>query len=387
MDMEHVFQVNDTPRPHREEIKVIGVGGGGGNALNHIIRSGVSGVHFIAANTDVGALHLSQANSKVTLGEKLTKGLGAGSDPTVGMNSAKESIDKIREVVAGADMVFITAGMGGGTGTGASPVIAEVAKEAGALVVAVVTFPFSFEMNRRRKQAAEGIATLKEKVDALLVVENDRLLELTDEKTKHSEAYKLADEVLRQAVQGVTDLILKPSLINVDFADVRTVMQNAGSAIMGIGAGEGENRAEIAAKSAIKSPLMSIPMKGAKGILFNITGGADLGIHEIRKAAQIITETADEDAIVIWGHTVVEDMAEKIQITVIATGFSSEKEKRTVTNFAARQSAPKQKAPGVVLEEAEVLPIQDEDMFSISGVPKNPYDIPSIIRRNKKSGT
>ncbi|MDI9371171.1 MAG: cell division protein FtsZ [Synergistaceae bacterium] len=384
--MEQVFQVNETPRPHREEIKVVGVGGGGGNALNHIIRSGVTGVHFIAANTDVGSLNLSQANSKVTLGEKLTKGLGAGSDPTVGMNSAKESIDKIREVVSGADMVFITAGMGGGTGTGASPIIAEVAKEAGALVVAVVTFPFSFEMNRRRKQAAEGITVLREKVDALLVVENDRLLELTDEKTKHSEAYKLADEVLRQAVQGVTDLILKPSLINVDFADVRTVMQNAGSAIMGIGSGDGENRAETAAKTAIKSPLMSIPMKGAKGILFNITGGPDLGIHEIRKAAAIITETADEDAIVIWGHTVAEDMAEKIQITVIATGFSSERERKTVTNFAAKFSAAKQKSPGVILEEAEVLPIQDEDMFSISGVPKNPYDIPSIIRRNKKQG-
>ena len=382
--MEHVFQVNDTPRPHREDIKVIGVGGGGGNALNHIIRSGVTGVHFIAANTDVGSLHLSQASSKVTLGEKLTKGLGAGSDPSVGMNSAKESIDRIREVVAGADMVFITAGMGGGTGTGASPVIAEVAKEAGALVVAVVTFPFSFEMNRRRKQAAEGISVLKEKVDALLVVENDRLLELTDEKTKHSEAYKLADEVLRQAVQGVTDLILKPSLINVDFADVRKVMLNAARRSWALDRG-GENRAEVAAKAAIKSPLMSIPMKGAKGILFNITGGSDLGIHEIQRAAQIITETADEDAIVIWGHTVAEDMSEKIQITVIATGFSSEKEKRTMSNISSKYTMPKQKPSGVILEEAEVLPVQDEDMFSISGVPKNPYDIPSIIRRNKKS--
>jgi cell division protein FtsZ len=332
----------------------------------------------------VGALQLSQATTKITLGEKLTKGLGAGSDPEVGMNSAKESIDKIREVVTGADMVFLTAGMGGGTGTGASPIIAEVAKEAGALVVAVVTFPFSFEMNRRRKQAMTGIATLKEKVDALLVVENDRLLELTDEKTKHADAYRLADEVLRQAVQGVTDLILKPSLINVDFADVRTVMQNAGSAIMGIGSGEGENRAEAAAKTAIKSPLMSIPMKGAKGILFNITGGSDLGIHEIRKAAQIITETADEDAIVIWGHTVSEEMSDKIQITVIATGFSSEREKKTVTNFT--KAAPKAKTAGVVLEETEVLPAQDEDLFTMSGVPKNPYDIPSILRRSQKNG-
>ena len=381
--MEHVFQVNETPRPHREEIKVIGVGGGGGNALNHIINSGVSGVHFIAANTDVGSLQLSQATTKITLGEKLTKGLGAGSDPEIGMNSAKESVDKIREVVAGADMVFLTAGMGGGTGTGASPVIAEVAKETGALVVAVVTYPFSFEMNRRRKQASAGIEVLKSKVDALLVVENDRLLELTDEKTRHSDAYRLADEVLRQAVQGVTDLILKPSLINVDFADVRTVMANAGSAIMGIGHGEGENRAEAAAKAAIKSPLMSIPMKGAKGILFNITGGTDLGIHEIRKAAQIITETADEDAIVIWGHSVSDEMSEKIQITVIATGFSPEKDKRTVANFP--RSAPKPRPGGVVLEETEVLAVQDEDLFTMSGVPHNHYDKPSILRKSQKN--
>ena len=383
--MEQAFQVTETPRPHREEIKVIGVGGGGGNALNHIIRSGVTGVQFIAANTDIGSLQLSLASTKVTLGEKLTKGLGAGSDPDVGMNSAKESIDKIREVVSGADMVFLTAGMGGGTGTGACPIIAEIAKESGALVVAVVTFPFSFEMNRRRKQAMTGIAALKEKVDALLVVENDRLLELTDEKTKHADAYRLADEVLRQAVQGVTDLILKPSLINVDFADVRTVMLNAGSAIMGIGSGEGENRAENAAKAAIKSPLMSIPMRGAKGILFNITGGSDLGIHEIRKAAQIITETADEDAIVIWGHTVSEDMNDKIQITVIATGFSSDRgDKRPVTNFA--KTAQKPRGSGVVLEETEVLPAQDEDLFTMSGVPKTPYDVPSILRKNQKQG-
>lgn len=385
--MEHAFQVHEGPRPHREEIKVIGVGGGGGNALNHIIRSGVTGVHFIAANTDMGSLQLSDATTKITLGEKLTKGLGAGSDPEVGMNSAKETLDKIKEVVTGADMVFITAGMGGGTGTGASPVIAEAAKDAGALVVAVVTFPFSFEMNRRRKQAMAGVAALKEKVDALIVVENDRLLELTDEKTKNADAYKLADEVLRQAVQGVTDLILYPSLINVDFADVRTVMQNAGSAIMGIGVGEGENRAENAAKAAIKSPLMSIPMKGAKGILFNITGGADLGIHEIRKAAQIITETADEDALVIWGHTVDEEMSEKLKITVIATGFTAERDKKGASmNFT--KTSPRAKIGGVVLEETEMSSPQpqDEDLFTVTGVPKNPYDIPSIIRKTQKGG-
>jgi cell division protein FtsZ len=238
--MEHVFQIDNATRPHRENIKVIGVGGGGGNALNHIIRNGIEGVECIAANTDMAALGLSETKTRVILGRELTRGLGAGADPDVGSEAAKESIEEIRQLISGADMVFLTAGMGGGTGTGATPVIAEIAKESGALVVAVVTNPFSFEGKRRRNYANDGTAILKEKVDALLVVENDRLLEIADKKTGLTEAFKLADEVLRQAVQGVTDLILKPSLINVDFADVRTVMKNAGSAIMGIGEGHGE---------------------------------------------------------------------------------------------------------------------------------------------------
>jgi len=292
------FKAVDFSR-QRERILVIGVGGGGGNALNHIIRSGVEGVEFIAANTDARSLDANEARVKIVLGEKLTKGLGAGSDPEVGADAAKESIERIKEHVANVDMVFLTAGMGGGTGTGASPIIAEAARELGALVVAVVTTPFSFEMKTRFRIASQGIENLRGKVDALLVVENDRLLALADEKTKIMDAYRLADEVLRQAVQGVTDLILKPGMIGVDFADIRTVMRNAGSAIMGIGHGDGENRAELAAKAATRSPLMSVSMKGAKGILFNVSGGSDLGILEMQKAANIIRDTADEDAIVI----------------------------------------------------------------------------------------
>ncbi|WP_286952407.1 MULTISPECIES: cell division protein FtsZ [Aminobacterium] len=385
--MEHVFQIDNATRPHRENIKVIGVGGGGGNALNHIIRNGIEGVECIAANTDMAALGLSETKTRVILGRELTRGLGAGADPDVGSEAAKESMEEIRQLISGADMVFLTAGMGGGTGTGATPVIAEIAKESGALVVAVVTNPFSFEGKRRRNYANDGTAILKEKVDALLVVENDRLLEIADKKTGLTEAFKLADEVLRQAVQGVTDLILKPSLINVDFADVRTVMKNAGSAIMGIGEGHGDNRAETAAKAAINSPLMATPMDGAKGILFNITGSSDIGIHEIQLAAEVIKGTADEDATVIWGHTIDESMEDRMKITVIATGFSSEKDRRAPVRTAKAVSTSKTtlRSPGVVLEEAEVVSAPEEDLFTMSGVPKNTYDVPSIIRRSSRS--
>ncbi len=385
--MEHVFQIDNATRPNRENIKVIGVGGGGGNALNHIIRSGIDGVEFIAANTDMAALGLSETKTRVILGRELTRGLGAGADPDVGSGAAKESIEEIRQLVTGADMVFLTAGMGGGTGTGATPVIAEVAKETGALVVAVVTNPFSFEGRKRKTHAEQGVSFLKEKVDALLVVENDRLLEIADKKTGLTEAFKLADEVLRQAVQGVTDLILKPSLINVDFADVRTVMKNAGSAIMGIGEGHGDSRAEMAAKAAINSPLMSTPMDGAKGILFNITGGSDIGIHEIQQAAEVIKGKADEDATVIWGHTIDDTMEDRLRITVIATGFSSGKGQKSTPKSVKSVTANKtlSRSTNVVLEEAEVVSAPEEDLFTMSGVPKNTYDIPSIIRRSQRS--
>ena len=325
--MTEIFQLDKSNYPTREVIKVVGVGGAGNNALNHIIRGGLNGVEFIAANTDMAHLELSEAQNRIILGKELTKGLGAGSDPEIGFKSAQESREEIRAAVEGADMVFIAAGMGGGTGTGAAPVIASVAKEADALVVAVVTLPFSFEGKRRVSQANLGITQLKDKVDALIMIPNDRLLSVTEKKTTINDAFRIADGVLHQAVQGVTDLILRPGLVNVDFADVKTIMSNAGSAIMGIGEGYGEKRAATAAYNAINSPLMDTDMSGAKGILFNITGGANVGIHEINEATKIITEAADENAFIIWGHVFDPEMDDSIQITVIATGFDGQGKK------------------------------------------------------------
>jgi cell division protein FtsZ len=397
MDQEQVFHLPETPK-QREHLLVIGIGGGGGNALNHIIESGITDVEFVAANTDSRALSLSKAQHKIVLGEKLTKGLGAGADPLVGMDAAKESIDHIREHVTGADMVFVTAGMGGGTGTGAAPIIAEVAKEMGILVVGVVTTPFSFEMGKRAAVAREGIAKLKEKVDALLIVENDRLLQLADEKLTMINAYKMANEVLRQAVQGVTDLILKPGHVNVDFADVKTVMKNAGSAIMGIGIGEGENRTDMAAKAAIKSPLISQPPNGARGILINFEGGSDLGIVELTRAADLVKSAAgaDPDALMIWGHSINDDMGGVVRVTVIATGFPeksadggerSEPERGRAPSAPASDGEPVRRAKKPVwprtynLEEAELRPIE-EDMFL--GTPKTAYDSPTYLRKHSQ---
>ena len=378
-DRERIFEIdNSDDRKYKEIIKVVGVGGGGNNALNHIISNGLKGVEFIAANTDIAHLNQNLADVKIILGEQLTRGLGAGSDPEIGFKAAKESIDIIKEVLQGADMVFLTAGMGGGTGTGASPVIAEVAKEVGALVVAVVTKPFMFEGRRRIDQALEGIKNLQGKVDALIVIPNDKLLEISDKKVPLLDSFKLADEVLRQAVQGVTDLILRPGLINVDFADVRAVMSNAGSAIMGIGEATGEDRAIVAAKAAINSPLMETPMQGAKGILFNVTGGNNVGIHEIKEVAQVITEAAAEDAIIIWGHVLDPEMDDKLQVTVIASGFSSISGKlgRDKTLSGKRRSR-------IDLEEAEIK-VPEEDLFRISGVQVDTFDLPTVVRRKKK---
>lgn len=376
-----LFEIDNSKEgKYREVIKVVGVGGGGNNALNHIISSGLKGVEFIAANTDVAQLNQNLANTKIVLGEQLTKGKGAGSDPEIGFKAAKESADMIKEILQGADMVFITAGMGGGTGTGASPVIAEVAKETGALVVAVVTKPFIFEGKVRIKQALEGIKNLQDKVDALIVIPNDKLLEISDKKMALLDSFKLADEVLRQAVQGVTDLILRPGLINVDFADVRAVMSNAGSAIMGIGEASGEDRAIMAAKAAINSPLMETPMQGAKGILFNVTGGNNVGIHEIKEAAQVITEAAAEDAIIIWGHVLDPEMDDKLQITVIATGFSPISQQ---SETSRGKSMSGKKRSRVDLEEAEVK-VPEEDLFRISGVQVDTFDLPTVVRRKKK---
>ncbi len=435
--MSEIFQLDKSNFPTREVIKVVGVGGAGNNALNHIIRGGVSGVEFIAANTDIAHLELSEATCRIILGKELTKGLGAGSDPEIGCKSAMESREELRAVVEGADMVFVAAGMGGGTGTGAAPVIAGIAKEAGALVVAVVTLPFTFEGRRRIKQANSGIEQLRDKVDALIIIPNDRLLGVTDKKTSVNDAFRMADGVLHQAVQGVTDLIKRPGLVNVDFADVKTIMSNAGTAIMGIGEGYGEKRAATAAFNAINSPLMDSKMSGAKGILFNITGGASVGIHEINEAISIITEAADEDAFIIWGHVFDPEMEDSLQITVIATGFDDDKGCAAAPQAAAApEPVPVRAAPGVrtnstgvttqgldiaavknlnsytaakgpaaqpdpapaekpaepkarryepAAKAAPNIAGSDEDLFKQSGAPVDQYDIPAYLRKRRQS--
>lgn len=305
------------------KIKVLGVGGGGNNAINSMIASGkIKGVEFIAVNTDMQALLVSNADVKLQIGEKGTKGLGSGSNPDTGAAAAEESRERIREVLAGADMVFITAGEGGGTGTGAAPVIAEIAKkEVNALTVAVVTKPFLFEGARRRVQAEEGIDRLKDNVDTLIVIPNQRLMDVVKKDQSLLEAFKTADSVLGQGVQGISDLITLPGLINVDFADVKSVMSNAGSALMGIGRANGEKRAITAANMAISSPLLEVSIEGARGILFNITGGKTLTMNEVNDAATIITQSADPDANIIFGATIRDDMGEDVQISVIAAGF------------------------------------------------------------------
>lgn len=304
-------------------IKVIGVGGGGSNAVNRMIEADLQGVQFIAMNTDGQALQASNATYRLQLGAKLTRGLGAGSDPEVGLRAAEESREEIRSLIEGADMVFVTAGMGGGTGTGGAPVVAEVAKEVAALTVAVVTKPFSFEGRRRLSQAERGIAQLKEKVDTLIVIPNDRLLQVVEKKTSIIDAFKIADDVLRQGVQGISDLITVPGLINLDFADVRTIMTDAGSALMGIGRASGEDRAVKAARQAVSSPLLEASIEGAKGILLNITGSSNLGLFEVNEAAEIIAEAADPEAMIIFGAVIDETLEDEVRVTVIATGFDS----------------------------------------------------------------
>lgn len=306
------------------EIKVIGVGGGGSNAVNRMIAANLAGVEFISANTDAQALSRSDAKIKIQLGDKLTKGLGAGANYEVGKKAAEEDRERIAEALDGADMVFITAGMGGGTGTGAAPIVAEVAREVGALTVAVVTRPFKFEGKRRNAAAELGIKNLKERVDAIIVIPNDKLLEVSRENVTMIEAFSYADDVLRQGVQGISDIIIVPGLVNTDFADVKTIMTLAGSALMGIGIASGENRAVTAAQMAISSPLLESSIAGAKGVLLNITGSPDMGIHEVNKACSIIEETADDDANIIFGAVVDEAMKDTMKITVIATGFGEE---------------------------------------------------------------
>src|SRR5699024_1579055 len=316
----------DTTMDQLATIKVIGVGGGGNNAVNRMIEHGVEGVEFIAVNTDAQALNLSQAELKLQIGEKLTRGLGAGANPEVGKKAAEESKEQIEESLEGADMVFVTAGMGGGTGTGAAPTIAQISKEQGALTVGVVPRLFSLDGARRSRQAAAGIDALKDSVDTLIVIPNDRLLEIVDKNTPMLEAFREADNVLRQGVQGISDLIAKPGLINVDFADVKTIMFDKGSALMGIGVATGENRATEAAKKAISSPLLETSIDGAHGILMNITGGTNLILFEVQEAADLVTSAADEEVNVIFGSVINENLKDEIVVTVIATGFDEKRQ-------------------------------------------------------------
>lgn len=310
------------------KIRVIGIGGAGGNAVNTMIADGqIRGVEFMSINTDAQALLISQAMVKVQIGENLTRGLGSGGNPEVGTKAAEESREKIKEMLEGTDMVFLTAGMGGGTGTGASSIIAEVAKEVGALTVAVVTKPFHFEGTRRMVVAEEGIEGLKERVDTLIVIPNQRILEVIDKKLSLLEAFRVADSVLNHGVQGISDLITIPGLINVDFADVKTIMTSAGSALMGIGIGVGENRAQLAARQATSSPLLEVSMEGARGVLYNIIGGTDLSMSEVNEASRIISQAADPDANIIFGATIDENLHDQIRITVIATGFDESRKR------------------------------------------------------------
>lgn len=310
------------------KIKVVGIGGGGNAAVNRMISDKIKGVEFIVVNTDVQALHQSLAPVKIPIGKTVTRGLGAGMNPDMGRRAAEESQNEIRNVLNGADMVFLTCGLGGGTGTGAIPEVAKLAKDIGALTIAVVTKPFSFEGAQRRRIAEEGYQQLMQHVDTIITIPNDRVLQIIDKKTSLLDAFKVVDDVLRQGVQGISELITIPGLINVDFADVKAIMECSGSALMGIGRSSGENRATEAAKQAIASPLLEVAIDGAKGILFTITGGTDLGMHEVAEAAKIITGSADEDAKVIFGANIDESMKEEVRITVVATGFDS-RERRT----------------------------------------------------------
>ena len=309
-------------------IKVVGVGGGGTNAVNRMVDAGLAGVEFIGVNTDAQALLMSDADVKIHIGENVTRGLGAGGDPGIGRAAALESRDELKEALKGADMVFITAGEGGGTGTGGAPVIAELANEVGALTVGVVTRPFSFEGRRRAEVAERGIAELAERVDTIIVIENDRLLQVVDRQTSVVEAFRLADDVLRQGVQGITDLITIPGLVNLDFADVRTIMRDAGTAMMGVGSARGENRVVEAAKQAVSSPLLEASVEGATGILLNITGSKDIGLFEVNEAAEVVTSASDADANIIFGAVIDDALEDEVRVTVIATGFGERRRRR-----------------------------------------------------------
>jgi cell division protein FtsZ len=368
----------DTNMESLATIKVIGVGGGGNNAVNRMIDHGVRGVEFIAVNTDAQALNLSKAETRMQIGGKLTRGLGAGANPEVGKKAAEESREQIEEALSGADMVFVTAGMGGGTGTGAAPVIAEIAKSIGALTVGVVTRPFTFEGRKRSSQAGSGIDSLKNSVDTLIVIPNDRLLEIVEKNTPMLEAFREADNVLRQGVQGISDLIAVPGLINLDFADVKTIMSDKGSALMGIGAANGENRAAEAAKKAISSPLLETSIDGAQGVLMNITGGANLSLFEVNEAADIVASAADQDVNMIFGAVINEEMKEEIMVTVIATGFVEQ------ASLAPKSTRPKAFASAPNREEKQTEQKTATPNVQRNTVAEDPLDIPAFLRNRSR---
>jgi len=368
------------------KIKVVGVGGSGGSAINRMVNSKIRGVEFIAINTDVQALHFSKATKKINIGKQITRGLGTGMDPELGKKAAEESQNEIRDTLKDADMVFITCGLGGGTGSGASPLIAQIAKESGALTVGVVTRPFAFEGVQRREISEKAHIALAEVVDTIITIPNDRVLQIADKKTSLLDAFDIVDDVLRQGVQGISELITVPGLINVDFADVKTIMRNAGTALMGIGRGSGENRAVEAAKLAIQSPLLETTIDGARGVLFSITGGLDLGMNEVAEAAKIITQNADSDAKVIFGTVIDESLKDEIRITVIATGFGASKVLNSApTNnysfLSQSEFSPRNKntTPRPSVEKSRIekqAKTTEEDASEV-----NELDIPAFLRK------
>jgi cell division protein FtsZ len=358
--------VRDQTGNYLAVIKVLGVGGGGSNAVNRMVDAGLSGVEFIAANTDAQALLVVDSDVKVQIGAESTRGLGAGADPEVGKHAAQESRDELKEVLKGADMVFITAGEGGGTGTGGAPIVGELARELGALTVGVVTRPFGFEGRRRAEQAHLGIEELRDQVDTLIVIENDRLLQVVEKRTSIIEAFRMADDILRQGVQGITDLITVPGIVNLDFADVRAIMSEAGSALMGIGAASGENRAAEAAHTAVSSPLLESSIEGATGILLNISGPADMGLFEVNEAAEVVTSAADQNANVIFGAVIDESLKDEVRVTVIATGFGP--------------GAHRRRRRATVEEEEPARRPDREPEEQPFDVPSDVLEVPSFLR-------
>jgi cell division protein FtsZ len=374
-------------------IKVIGVGGGGQNAINRMIEEGIQGVEFITANTDAQALALSKAPIRVRLGDKLTRGLGAGGDPEVGRKAAEESADELYNVLKGADMVFVTAGMGGGTGTGAAPVVAQVAKESGALTIGVVTRPFTFEGGRRMTAAENGIGKMKEHAHTLISIPNDRLLQLADKKSSLQDAFRMADEVLHQGIQGISELITIPGLINLDFADVKAIMSEGGAALMAVGRGTGDDRAKMAAEQAVSSQLLDITIEGARGVLFNVTGGPNLTLFEVNQAAAIIRETAHPDVNMIFGAVIDPNLGDEIRVTVIATGFErSGVPRRALERVATRTERPASASTGYTVRPSEFVSVEAEVRRSSESKPaastpainsSDDLDIPTFLRNRR----